>query len=93
MYCQWQYTQLQILNMTQPPGSHHPHFGSHLRANKVHHTRSCVGIGYSQKESTPLHHGEVHTHTGALYQRFIEPITNLCSFVFPIEIEKQVQSY
>ena len=50
--------------MTQPPGSHRPLHGLHLTANKVPHTRSCVGIGHSQRECSPLHHGEVPTHAG-----------------------------
>ena len=66
VYCQWQCTLLQTLTMTQPPGSHRPLHGLHLTANKVPHTRSCVGIGYSQRECSPLHHGEVPTHAGAL---------------------------
>ena len=49
--------------MTQPPGCLHPLHGSHLTAIKVPHTRSCVGIGHSQRESSPLYHGEVPTHT------------------------------
>ena len=59
VYCQWQYTQLQISTMTQQPGSHHPLHGLHLTANKAFHTRSCVGIGQSQRECSPLHHGEI----------------------------------
>ena len=65
VYCQWQCTLLQTLTMTQPPGSHRPLHGLHLTANKVPHTRSCVGIGHSQRECSPLHHGEVPTHAGA----------------------------
>ena len=49
VYCQWQYTRVQISTMTQPPGSHHPLHGSH----KVPHTRSCVGISHSQIECSP----------------------------------------
>ena len=64
VYCQWQSTLLQTLTMTQPPGSHRPLHGLHLTANKVPHTRSCVGIGHSQRECSPLHHGEVPTHAG-----------------------------
>ena len=66
VYCQWQCTLLQTLNLTQPPGSHHPLHGLHLTANKVPHTRSCVGIGHSPRECSPLHHGEVPTHAGDL---------------------------
>ena len=64
VYCQWKCTLLQTLNMTQPPGSHHPLHGLHLTANKVPHTRSCVGIGHSPRECSPLYHGEVPTHAG-----------------------------
>ena len=64
VYCQWQCTLLQTLTMTQPPGSHRPLHGLHLTANKVPHTRSCVGIGHSQRECSPLHHVEVPTHAG-----------------------------
>ena len=50
VYCQWQCTRLQTLTMTQPPGSHRPLHWLHLTENKVPHTRSCVGIGHSQRE-------------------------------------------
>ena len=50
--------------MTQPPGSHRPLHRLHLTANKVPHTRTCVGIGHSQRECSPLYRGEVPTHTG-----------------------------
>ena len=60
------YSVADILTMTQPPGSHHPLHGLHLTANKVPHTRMCVVIGHSQRESSPLHHGEVPTHAGDL---------------------------
>ena len=49
--------------MTQPPGSHHQLHGLHLTANKVPQTRSCVGIGHSQRECSPLYRSEVPTHT------------------------------
>ena len=73
VYCQWQCTRLQTLTMTQPPGSHRPLHGLHLTANKVPHTRSCVGIGHSQRECSPLYRGEVHpppphTHTQGGYK-------------------------
>ena len=45
--------------MAQPPGSYRPLHGLHLTENKVPHTRSCVGIGHSQRECSPLYHGEV----------------------------------
>ena len=40
----------------------HSH-GSHITANKVPYT-SCVGIGHSPRECSPLYHVEVPTHTG-----------------------------
>ena len=64
VYCQWQCTLLQTLTMSQPPGSHRPLHGLHLTANKVPHTRSCVGIGHSQRECSPLYRG-----TGYNYNR------------------------
>ena len=67
VYCQWQCTRLQTLTITQPPGSHRPLHGLHLTANKVPHTRSCVGIGHSQRECSPLYRGEVPTHRGVIF--------------------------
>ena len=63
VFCQWQCTLLQTLTMIQPPGSHRPIHGLHLTANKVPHMRSCVVIGHSQRECSPLYRGEVPTHT------------------------------
>ena len=64
MYCQWQYTRLQILTMTRPPGSHNPLHRSHLTANKVPHTRNYVDICHSQGECSPLHRVQGPTHAG-----------------------------
>ena len=71
VYCQWQCTLLQTLTMTQPPGSHRPLHGLHLTANKVPHTRSCVGIGHYQRKCSPLHHVEVPTHAGDAGSKFV----------------------
>ena len=58
--------------MTQPPGPYHPLHGLHLTANKVPHTRRCVGIGHSQRECSPLYRGEVPTHTGESVKMYLD---------------------
>ena len=54
--------------MIQPPGSHRPLHRLHL--TKVPHTRSCVGIGHSQRECSPLHHGDKESSC-------LHPLSNL----------------
>ena len=81
MYCQWQCTLLQTLTMTQPPGSHRPLHGSHLTANKVPHSRSCVGIGHSPTECSPLYHVEVPTPSGVLHKDLC-PLTGIRQSIY-----------
>ena len=88
VYCQWQYIQLQILTMTQPRGSHYPLYGSHLNANKVTLARSCVGIGLSQRECSPLYRGEGFCSTSLFLDFSWKVGPNPCgSDHFPIILE------
>ena len=65
MYCQRQYTQLQIVTMCQPPGSHHQLHELHLTATQAPFILSSVGILPLSKLILPLHYGDVPTHAGA----------------------------